>query len=342
MLKNITPYGTQKNRSSFFKFAGLFGSKPKQGGSLFLYDRKVPRITNLWSKVIDGEKGEWLSRLFIESTRPFDYALTHVEEKLIAIRFKGVILNMPEGKISINDGLVSEVCLKQDNSDSASVELILDQPADVKLAKQEVFPFRLEITLDRSHLAGLFAGRIIMIDPAHGGQDTGGRGNVSLMEKDVVMPIAKNLQKMLYRAGAKAVLTRSGDEYISAGERFEKARLAGADIFISLHTHACVDSRVAGAATKYLQNCSENTVLARHIQSELIKKIKVADRGVEQELEPVLPADMPAVEVEVVTITNIVEEVFLRGLTIQKRAAEGIFNGLRNYFAVRKSDLKVS
>jgi N-acetylmuramoyl-L-alanine amidase len=43
--------------------------------------------------------------------------------------------------------------------------------------------------------------------------------------------------------------------------------------------------------------------------------------------------DIPAVEVEVVTITNIVEEVFLRGLTIQKRAAEGIVNGLIKYFA---------
>lgn len=43
--------------------------------------------------------------------------------------------------------------------------------------------------------------------------------------------------------------------------------------------------------------------------------------------------EIPAVEVEVVTITNIVEEVFLRGLTIQERAAEGITNGLIKYFA---------
>jgi N-acetylmuramoyl-L-alanine amidase len=273
---------------------------------------------------------------------PFDYSLVRVDDKVIAIRCKGVILNMPEGKISINDGLVREVLLKQDNPDSASVELILEQPAEVKLATLEVFPFRLEITLDRSYLASLFSGKTIVIDPAHGGNDTGGRGPVSLMEKDVVIPIAKNLQKILKRAGAKAVLTRIGDEDISTRERFEKASLEGADIYISLHTHACADSKVAGAATKYFAKSGESSALAKYIQSELVEKIKVADRGVEKELEPALPADIPAVEVEVVTITNIVEEVFLRGLTIQKRAAEGIFNGLRNYFAVRQSDLKVS
>jgi N-acetylmuramoyl-L-alanine amidase len=200
----------------------------------------------------------------------------------------------------------------------------------------------LEITLDRCYLARLFGGKTIAIDPAHGGEDTGGRGPVSLLEKDVVMPIAKNLQKILKRAGAKAVLTRIGDQDISARERFEKAALEGADIYISLHTHASADGTVAGAATKYLAKSGESQVLAAYIQSELVAKIKVADRGVNQELEPVLPVDMPAVQVEVVTITNIVEEVFLRGLTIQKRAAEGIFNGLRNYFAVRQSDLKVS
>lgn len=304
--------------------------------------RKLPRITNLWSKVTDGEKSEWLSQLFIESTRSFDYSLVRVDDKVIMIRCKGVILNMPEGKISINDGLVREVWLKQDNSDSTSVELFLDQPAEVKLSAMDVFPFRLEITLGRSYLTRLFSGKTIMIDPAHGGKDTGGRGAVSLVEKDVVMPIAINLQKILKRAGAIAVLTRSGDEDISAQERFRKASLEGADIYISLHTHACADSRVAGAATKYLANSAESPVLATYVQEELIKKIKVADRGIAQELEPVLPDNFPAVKVEVVTITNIVEEVFLRGLTIQKRAAEGIFNGLRNYFAIRQSDSKVS
>lgn len=303
--------------------------------------QKAARITNLWSKITDGEKGEWLSSLFIESTRAFDYSLARVDDKVIAIRCKSVVLNMPEGVISINDGLVREVSLKQDNADS-SIEIYLEQPAEVKLTALDVFPFRLEITLDRFYLAKLFSGKTIMIDPAHGGSDAGGRGPVSLMEKDVVMPIAINLQKILKRAGAKATLTRIGDEDIPIEKRFEKARLERVDIYISLHTHACTDSRVAGAATKYLAENCDSSVLAAYIQEELVKKIKVADRGVTEELEPVLPTDLPAVEVEVVTITNIVEEVFLRGLTIQKRAAEGIFNGIRNYFNVRQSDLKVS
>jgi N-acetylmuramoyl-L-alanine amidase len=319
----------------------LYGFKLGKEG-FFLFYRKAPRITNLWSIVTDGEKGEWLSKVFIESTRPFDYDLVCVEDKLIMLKCKGVVLNMPEGKIAINDGLVCEIGLHQINEDSVTVELSLEQPAEVNLTAMDAFPFRLEVSLDRSYLARLFTNKTIIIDPAHGGIDTGGRGQVSLMEKDVVIPIAINLQKVLMRAGAKAVLTRNGDENVSIRERHEKARLEGADIYISLHTHACQDTRVAGAATKFLANRSESLLLAKNIQEELIKRIKVADRGVAEELEPVLPVDLPAVEVEVLTITNIVEEVFLRGLTIQKRAAEGIFNGIRNYFAVRQSELKVS
>jgi len=307
-----------------------------------LHYLKAPRITNFRSVVTDGEKGEWFSKVIIESTGPFSYSLDRVNGKVIIIRCKGAILNMPEGKVSVNDGLIREAWLKQDNTDSISVELVLEQPAGVKLAALEVFPFRLEITLDRLHLAGLFSGKTIMIDPAHGGKDTGGRGQVSLMEKDVVVPIALNLQKLLKRAGAKAVLTRSGDEDVTTGERLDKARLEGADIYISLHTHVNTDNRVAGAAAKYLAGNDQSRFLAVNIQEELIKKIKVADRGVAKELELALPANIPAVEVEVVTITNIVEEVFLRGLTFQERAAEGIFNGIRNYLAVRQPDIKVS
>lgn len=297
-----------------------------------LYGNK-PRITNLWSKVVDGENGEWLSRVVVESTGPYEYHLKEINGG-ITLECGGTEVNMPEGKLEVNDGLLREMNIELVGHGTVRIDLSLDHPAAFNYVVYNEFPFRLVINLERSFISGILTGRKIVVDPGHGGKDFGGRGPVSLLEKNVVMPIAGNLEKLLKRTGAEVTLTRSGDEDISVKERAALAVNAGADAFISIHTNASPDSSVDGAAVLYapLDNGSEK--LALYIQEEIIKKLKVRDRGVAVQPElAVMDKGIPAVEVEVVTITNIVEEVFLRGLTIQKRAAEGIVNGLIKYFA---------
>lgn len=303
----------------------------------------LSRITNLWSKVVDGENGEWLSRVVVESTRPYDYELKEIDGGIM-LECVGVELNMPGGKLEVNDGLLRDMSIEQVGPDMVRVRMSLDHPSMFKHAAYEDFPFRLAINMDRMFISSLLAGRKIVVDPGHGGKDPGGRGPVSLLEKNVVMPIAKNLEKLLKKTGADVALTRSGDEDVSGEERAALAVNENADAYISIHTNASEDSSVEGASTLYapLNNGSEK--LALYIQEEIIKKLKVRDRGVAGQPDlAVMDKGIPAVEVEVVTITNIVEEVFLRGLTIQKRAAEGIVNGLIKYFAsegLKKGDIK--
>lgn len=294
---------------------------------------KMPMITNLWSKVIDGEKGEWLSRVVIESTKPYQYAVEDTDAG-IALVGSGVLVNMPEGSIEVNDGLIRGINVKQENAGGARVEMVLAHPVKYDLKCAAGFPFRLVVNLDRSDIIGLFNGKKIVVDPGHGGRDAGGKGPVSLLEKNVVVPIAANLEKQLRRAGAQVMMTRSGDEDVSINDRISLAVEACADAYISLHTHVSADSSVDGAATLYAASNRQSARLAGYVQEEIIKKLKVRDRGTaRQPLLDGIGENIPAVEVEVVTITNIVEEVFLRGLTIQKRAAEGIVNGLIKYFA---------
>ena len=302
-------------------------------------DRKVPRITNLWTKVVDGETSEWLSKVVIESTRPYTYDARKTCDRFI-VQGKGVIVNMPEGSTEVNDGLLREVNVKMDGKDTASVEIVLEHPAEFQLTALEGFPFRLVVTFNRSFITGLFSGKKIVIDPGHGGFDIGGKGPVSLQEKDVVLPIAKNLEHILLRAGADVVLTRSGDEDITRKERFDLARRAGADVYIGVHTHACADSNVDGIATMFAPNNGQSAILARYVQEGLIKKLKANNREVAQGQELTALNEMPAIEVEVLAITNLVEEVFLRGLTVRKKAAEGIFNGLIKYFALNGTNSK--
>jgi len=293
----------------------------------------------MWSKIVDGEKGEWLSKVVIESTKPYTYGARNADDRVI-FEGKGVVLNMPEGATEVNDGLLREVIVKQDGKDIVLVEMVLEHPAEFRLSAIEGFPFRLELTLDRSFIAGLLSGKKIVIDPGHGGNDAGGKGPVSLQEKDVVLPIAKNLENILRRASADVVLTRNRDEDVSREKRFDLAKKAGADVYIGIHTQACADSNVDGTATLYDPSNKRSTLLARYVQEGLIKKLKTTDRGIAEKPELVAIGEIPAIEAEVLTITNLVEEVFLRGLTVRKKAAEGIFNGLIEYFALSGANSK--
>ncbi len=328
------------NLKNFRRLMLLNGSMYMCGEGAFLLLGNRPRITNLWSKIVDGENREWLSRVVVESTLPYEYALKEINGGIL-LECSGVEVNMPEGKLEVNDGLLRDINIAQTGHGSVRIQMSLEYPAVYKHAVYKGFPSRLVIGLDRSFITGLMSGKKIVVDPGHGGKDFGGRGPVSLLEKNVVMPIAVNLENVLKRIGAKVTLTRSSDKDISGEERAALALNVNADAYISIHTGASADSGMEGAATLYAPHDNGSARLALYIQEEIIKKLKVRDRGTAgQPGLARMDKRIPAVEVEVVTITNIVEEVFLRGLTIQERAAEGILNGLIKYFASDRLNAK--
>jgi N-acetylmuramoyl-L-alanine amidase len=77
---------------------------------------------------------------------------------------------------------------------------------------------------------------LVVIDPGHGGIDPGAQGKNGTSEKDIVLLVAKELREKVWASGRYRVLmTRGADYYIALRQRFEIARSAGADIFISLH-----------------------------------------------------------------------------------------------------------
>lgn len=89
---------------------------------------------------------------------------------------------------------------------------------------------------------------LIVIDPGHGGEDSGARGRRSF-EKDVVLQISKQLKKVIdAQPGMRAELTRSGDYYVNLRKRSAMARKQRADMFISVHADAFKDSRARGAS----------------------------------------------------------------------------------------------
>ena len=100
---------------------------------------------------------------------------------------------------------------------------------------------------------GLKIGRIV-IDPGHGGRDTGTIGPTGLMEKDLCLDVALRVGKIIQQRlpGAEVVFTRDDDTFIPLERRTEIANQAKADLFISVHANSSQDRQARGIETYYL------------------------------------------------------------------------------------------
>lgn len=181
------------------------------------------------------------------------------------------------------------------------------------------------------------AGRRIVVDPGHGGPDSGARGQGSVPEKAVVLEVALQLAALLEQAGSRVELTRQGD-YLPApasrglAARVERARTAGAEVFISLHADAHADPSVRGVTTYYHR--ADSLPLARAIHQELVEGLGAQSRGIRRGDFYVLQASpVPAVLVELGYMTNPEEAARLARADYQRRAAAAVAEGLARYFA---------
>ncbi|HEU0141591.1 MAG TPA: N-acetylmuramoyl-L-alanine amidase [Bryobacteraceae bacterium] len=103
-----------------------------------------------------------------------------------------------------------------------------------------------------TRVLGLKVARIV-IDAGHGGHDTGTIGPGGLMEKDVVLDIAKRLGTLIQtKLGSEVVYTRSDDTFVALEERTKLANEKKADLFLSIHANSSRLRSIAGVETFYL------------------------------------------------------------------------------------------
>lgn len=100
--------------------------------------------------------------------------------------------------------------------------------------------------------------RKIVLDPGHGGKDPGAIGVRGIMEKDIVLAVAKKLAKKLKdEMGITVVLTRQDDTFIPLEDRTAIANAEDADLFVSLHVNASPSAEARGMETYYLDNTTD-------------------------------------------------------------------------------------
>ncbi|CAI8908329.1 N-acetylmuramoyl-L-alanine amidase AmiA [Kosakonia quasisacchari] len=112
------------------------------------------------------------------------------------------------------------------------------------------------------------AKRIVMLDPGHGGIDTGAIGHNGSQEKHVVLAIAKTVRAQLRAQGIDARLTRTGDKFIPLYDRVEIAHQHGADLFMSIHADGFTNPSAAGASVFALSNRGASSAMAKYLSDK--------------------------------------------------------------------------
>jgi N-acetylmuramoyl-L-alanine amidase len=195
----------------------------------------------------------------------------------------------------------------------------------------------------------------VVIDPGHGGRETGAIGSRRVYEKKVVLDVARRLRRKLRATGVRVRLTRWGDYTLSRPTRIAKARRWDGDVFLSLHANSAGNRAAHGIETFVVpaagfastggstvptdacrgnRHDGANLLLAYALQRRLLTHTGSVDRGIRRARFDVLrEAPCPAVLVECGFISNRAEEERMLQPTHRDALATALALGIGDYFA---------
>lgn len=191
------------------------------------------------------------------------------------------------------------------------------------------------------------AGRIIYLDPGHGGPD-GGADNGKAVEKDIALSISEKLRDYLQQQGALVLMTREEDTDLAEEgtrglsrrkvedlrKRAELINESESELFVSIHLNSIPSSKWHGAQSFYNTRYLESKVAAEFIQAELVDKLGNTDRKAKtlNNIYLLKETKKPGVLVEVGFLSNPTERDLLITDDYQEKVAASIYNGIMRYF----------
>ncbi|QEI42911.1 N-acetylmuramoyl-L-alanine amidase LytC [Dolichospermum sp. UHCC 0315A] len=176
---------------------------------------------------------------------------------------------------------------------------------------------------------------VVIIDPGHGGKDSGAIGIGGVLEKDVILPIGKRIAEILERNGIQVIMTRDSDYFVTLPGRVTMAERANADVFVSIHANSAGANRpeVSGLETYHYDS---GLRLAQIVHSKILQSLNVRDRNVRKARFYVLrKTSMPSILVETGFLTGRDDAAKLRTSAYQNQMADAIAQGILQYLKSR-------
>jgi N-acetylmuramoyl-L-alanine amidase len=206
------------------------------------------------------------TRIVLDLTEPIQYESSSQETPpQFHLELKGASLQTLKREIELKDPFLTKISLIELGKDKAKLVLHQKKPLNANIFILKPYqdkPHRLVIDLvdvvqekkeleERKKQKEIKpkGTKIVVIDPGHGGEDSGAVGPKRSMEKDIVLKVGEKLVHLLNQnKEIQAFLTRKGDYFIPLEERIKIAREYGADLFISLHTDGSFNPQVRGSS----------------------------------------------------------------------------------------------
>ncbi len=197
-----------------------------------------------------------------------------------------------------------------------------------------IFRFRKPfITSDKKPLKNI----VIAVDAGHGGTEAGAIGCLGDKEKDVTLSLAKYIETELKKRGAKVVMTRDDDIYVSLKDRVEKANSQDAAVLLSIHGNALPDgldpNKNSGTSIYYYYNQAKP--LAFTLMNTITSQLGMNNDKVRQgSLALVRNTNALSLLIETAYLINPDDNAKLINPEFQKNYAKAIADALEQYFSV--------
>ncbi|WP_431801968.1 N-acetylmuramoyl-L-alanine amidase CwlD [Halobacillus andaensis] len=194
-------------------------------------------------------------------------------------------------------------------------------------------------------------GKVVVIDPGHGGPDAGASGSNGTEEKVITLNMSHYLRDYLQEAGAIVYLTREDDRDLSDDpistkygslsarkaedirNRIDIINDSDADLYVSMHLNASTSSGWRGAQTFFNPNKEDSKRLAKTVQDEIRDNLENTNRkpaGL-RNIYILKHADPPGVLVEGGFLSNPQERELLESEDYQRKVAASIYRGILKY-----------
>jgi N-acetylmuramoyl-L-alanine amidase len=282
------------------------------------------------ARIVPAE--EWVDFVVPMSSRP--PFLVEEGDHQISLTLYGVTGNTDIINYARNDSLVRNVTWTPVTTDRVQFTLQLATQPYGYLAFWRNGAFVLRVRRPpQVNPARPLAGLTIAVDPGH--PPIGATGPTGLYEAVAALGVGERVQAMLAERGAAVVMTRTSPAPVELGDRTILARRANANALVSIHLNALPDGvnpfTAHGTGAYFFHPQSEP--LARALQNGMVRRMGLRDLGVNYDnLALARPTWMPAVLCEGAFIIIPEQEAALRTPEFQTAYAQGIVDGLENYF----------
>ena len=318
----------------------------------------VAKITGArWTRSVDATTGLIKVRLEVETTKPAEVEsfITKLPNWRLIVTLKGTSIDKWTPGLSPVSVVVTQLSAVQSERNA---RLVFDFPEEVKAGQYKVStlpadakakrPFRIVIEMERvvpvgslKFLPGL-KGKLVVIDPGHGGTDPGALGIRGSYEKKLNLDLSMLAKAKLEKAGARVLLTRTTDVDVAGAKSTDREELSAraqagnnnkADVFISVHHNSSVNREATGTTTYFYAKTIFDGELARSLQTAMVRAGGLVDKGARTaNFFVVKNTAMPAALLEVGFMSNPQEEQILNDPVFQDKIAQSIVDGLEQFF----------